>query len=57
MNLPNMKHLNLNLPDELHTKFKLACASQGKKMTEIAQALVEKYVAEFSVRVEKKKSK
>lgn len=52
-----MKHLNLNLPDELHTKFKLACASQGKKMTEIAQALVEKYVAEFSVKVEKKKSK
>jgi metal-responsive CopG/Arc/MetJ family transcriptional regulator len=53
----SMKHINLNLPDELHTKFKVACASQGKKMTEVLQAAVDKYLQEFAVKVEKKKAK
>lgn len=52
-----MKHININLPDELHTKFKIACASQGKKMTEVLLASIEEYLQEFAVKVEKKKSK
>ena len=52
-----MKHININLSDELHTKFKTACASQGKKMTDVLMAAVDKYLAEFAVKVEKKKSK
>ena len=54
---PPMKHINLNLSDELHTKFKTACASQGKKMTEVLQAAVDKYLEDFAVKVEKKKSR
>ena len=53
-----MKHVNFNLSDDLHIKFKLACTPQGKKMTDVMVEFVEKYAEEFGVRfVEKKKSK
>jgi hypothetical protein len=37
-----MKHINLQLPDELHTKFKIAAVSEGKKMTEVLLAAIKK---------------
>jgi hypothetical protein len=49
-----MKHINLNLFDDLHAKFKIACASEGRKMTEVLMEFVQKYLEEFSVKVQKK---
>jgi hypothetical protein len=52
-----MKHINLYLSEEVHTKFKIACATQGKKMTDVLMTAVDKYVEEFGVKVEKRKPK
>jgi len=39
-----MKRLNLNIPQELHRRFKTACNLQGKDMSEVARHLIEDYV-------------
>jgi len=44
-----MKHINLNLPDELHAKFKIVCATQGKQMTDVLLAAVNKYLEGFTI--------
>jgi hypothetical protein len=39
-----MKRLNLIIPEELHTQFKIICASQGKPMTDVLVKLIRDYV-------------
>jgi hypothetical protein len=48
-----MKRLNFNIPDDLHTKLKVASALEQKDMTEILLRLIEEYLK----KVEKKQSK
>lgn len=46
-----MKKLQVNIPEELHTRLKIACTLEGKDMTEVILRLVEEYVG----KVEKRK--
>ena len=40
-----MKKLQINIPDELHTRLKIACAlDEGKDMTTVVLKLVEEYI-------------
>ena len=39
-----MKRLQLTLPDDLHTKFKVVCALEGSDMSEIVRKWIEAYV-------------
>jgi ribbon-helix-helix protein len=48
-----MKRLNFNIPDDLHTRLKVACALQQKDMTEILLQVIEEYLK----KAEKKQSK
>lgn len=41
----------VNMPDELHTRFKIACTLDGKEMTEV----ILKFVEEFISKIEKRK--
>ena len=40
------KRMNINIESTLHDAFKTATASQGKKMTDVLLAFIEKYVRE-----------
>jgi hypothetical protein len=46
-----MKRFTINISDELHTRFKIACTLEGKDMTSIVLRAIEEYVE----RVEKRK--
>lgn len=48
-----MTRLNLNFPEDLHKRFKAACALQGVKMTDTLIAMVREFVERF----EKKQKK
>jgi len=48
-----MIKFNVNLPENLHKRFKLACVQEGKDMTEIVRACILKYVE----KIEKKQKK
>jgi metal-responsive CopG/Arc/MetJ family transcriptional regulator len=39
-----MKRIQLILPDDLHTKFKIVCTLHGKDMSEIIRNWIEEYV-------------
>jgi predicted DNA-binding protein len=39
-----MKHLTINISEELHTRLKVICTLDGKDMTEVVLKLVEDYV-------------
>ena len=39
-----MKHLNMKLSDELHKRFKIACALEGKELSEVVRKCIEEYV-------------
>jgi len=39
-----MKRLNLQIPAELHRRFKIACTLQGSGMSEVVRRLIETYV-------------
>jgi len=41
----------MNIPDELHTRLKIACALEGKDMTRVILKLAQEYVE----KVEKRK--
>ena len=45
-----MKRFTMNMPDELHTHFKVACALDGKEMTEVVLKLVEDYIEQIEKR-------
>lgn len=46
-----MKRLTVIVPDELHTRLKIACTLEGKDMTSVVTKMVEEYVE----RVERRK--
>jgi metal-responsive CopG/Arc/MetJ family transcriptional regulator len=46
-----MKRFTINLPDDIHARFKSVCALEGKEMTEVVRKFIEEYVA----KAEKKK--
>jgi ParG len=48
-----MKRLNLNIPEELHTRFKVVCATESKVMTEVLLKLIQDYTE----KAEKRKAK
>jgi len=39
-----MKHFNMKLSDELHKRFKIACALEGKELSEVVRKCIEEYV-------------
>ena len=39
-----VKRLNMNVPRDLHDAFKAAAAAEGKQMTDVLLAFIEKYV-------------
>jgi hypothetical protein len=46
-----MRNFNMKIPDELHTRFKIACTLEGTDMSEVLRKAIEDYVA----KVEKRK--
>jgi hypothetical protein len=48
-----MKRFTINIKDELHKRFKIACVQEGKEMTEIVLACIQRFVE----KVEKKSKK
>lgn len=40
MDIP-MKRLTIDIPADLHTRFKVSCASQGKRMADVLRQLIE----------------
>jgi hypothetical protein len=45
---PEAKRVNLNIPIELHNRFKAATAAQGQNMTDVLMAYIQDYVAQYS---------
>ena len=41
-----LKRVNINIPTELHNRFKASTAAQGLEMTVVLMAFIEGYVAE-----------
>jgi hypothetical protein len=48
-----MSRLNLNIPDDLHKRFKSVCALEGKDMTTIIIRIVEEYVEKAEKKLKK----
>jgi metal-responsive CopG/Arc/MetJ family transcriptional regulator len=44
---------NVNLPEDLHKRFKLACVLEGKDMTEIVRTCIQKYVEKAEKKLKK----
>ncbi len=53
--MPCMIKFNVNLPDELHKRFKLACVMEGKDMSEVVRASILTYVEIVEKKQAKKK--
>ena len=51
---PEVKRVNLNIPVDLHTRFKAATAAQGTTITKVIMAFIEKYAEENGVVAKKK---
>lgn len=45
-----MKRMNLNVPIELHNRFKSVTASKGQNMTDVLLEFIRNYVAKHSPR-------
>jgi len=43
-----IKRMNLNVPIELHNRFKSVTAGQGKNMTDVLLEFIENYVTKHS---------
>ena len=48
-----MKRFTINIDDDLHKRFKIACVQEGKEMSEV----VRKAIEDFVEKVEKKLKK
>ena len=51
-----MSRLNLNIPDELHKRFKAVCALEGKEMTRVVVKIVKDYVEKAEKKLKALKS-
>jgi predicted DNA-binding protein len=49
-----MKHFNMKLSDELHKRFKIACAHEGKELSEVVRKAIEDFVARAEKKLLKK---
>jgi hypothetical protein len=45
-----VKRMNVNLPVELHNRFKSITAAQGQNMTDVLIQYIEEYVDRYSVK-------
>lgn len=41
---PKMKRLTIDVPEDLHRRFKIACAERGLNMADELRTLLEKYL-------------
>lgn len=48
-----LKRVNMNIPRELHDKFKAACAVRGENITDILLKYIEEYVRKYGVQPKK----
>lgn len=48
-----MHILNVKISDELHKRFKIACVHEGKEMSEVVRAWIEKYVEKVEMKQKK----
>jgi hypothetical protein len=39
-----MKRLTIDIPADLHTRFKVACAARGERMADVLRRLIEREV-------------
>ncbi len=49
-----MKRFTVNLPDELHARFKGVCALESKEMTEVIRKFIEEYIEKAEKRLKLK---
>ena len=49
-----IKRVNINIPTELHNRFKASTAAQGLEMTVVLMAFIEGYVAKHGPAPQKK---
>jgi hypothetical protein len=49
-----IKRVNINIPTELHNRFKASTAAQGLEMTVVLMAFIEGYVAKHGPTPQKK---
>ena len=49
-----IKRVNINIPTELHNRFKASTAAQGLEMTVVLMAFIEGYVAKHGSAPQKK---
>jgi len=54
---PRVKRMNLNVPIDLHNRFKAATAAQGLNMTDVLLKHIEEYVAEHGQGTKKPKGR
>jgi metal-responsive CopG/Arc/MetJ family transcriptional regulator len=53
MYMYTMQRYNVNLPEELHTRFKVVCALERKDMSEVVRKLIEEYVEKAEKKLKK----
>jgi ParG len=51
---PQVKRMNLNVPIELHNRFKSVTASQGQNMTDVLLKFIQDYVDDHGMKPSKK---
>jgi hypothetical protein len=52
-----IKRVNINIPTELHNRFKASTAAQGLEMTVVLMAFIEGYVAKHGSTTPQKKGR
>jgi hypothetical protein len=55
--VPGVKRVNVNIPTDLHNRFKAATASQGLEMTVVLLGFIENYVAKHGNSTPQKKGR
>jgi hypothetical protein len=48
-----LKRVNMNIPKQLHDRFKAACAVRGEQMTDVLLKHIEDYVQKYGVQPKK----
>jgi hypothetical protein len=49
MKPPEVKRMNMNVPKELHDRFKAATAVRGENMTDVLLAYIAQYIDKYGV--------
>jgi predicted DNA-binding protein len=48
-----MKYFNMKLSDELHKRFKIACAHESKELSEVVRKAIEDFVKQVEKKLKK----